>query len=500
MRLVSAVLGFVLRKLGLLAVTVLAMFLVYLLVQVLAPPLRQAVADRGRLDRVAAERATLEADLAELRREAEAGRQETVGRLETQVGAEIDRTRDDITRTQETVAAARTTAQDVCGRLGWAVDALSPGTPCEDAKNAVRATEESLATLETNLTRAQEDAAVIADPDLTTEEKLQRLGAGGDPVLQREIDNTESALNQKRAEEDSLLAARRSGAGYVVDQWSRSWRWLLAIGVLVLLMPPLLRTVSYFVLMPVVRRLQRPVALAAGTEQATTDLRTSPAERTLTVDLDDGEVLSARSEHVRPVQGRVRSRLLYDWGSPFISFAAGLYGLSRVTGEDGVVTSATLATPDDPSAYLMRIDFEDHPGLVMRPRHVVGVVGSPRLETRWRWGIQALARWQVRYVLFAGTGSLVVQGIGDVVATDPRGGSVRMEQNLVMGFDSRLVVTVDRTEVFWPYLWGRTPLVDDRFVGGEPLFWQKSTDQGSRNPIARTFDALFSAVGKVLGF
>ena len=24
-----------------------------------------------------------------------------------------------------------------------------------------------------------------------------------------------------------------------------------------------------------------------------------------------------------------------------------------------------------------------------------------------------------------------------------------------MGFDSRLVVTVNRTEVFWPYLWGR---------------------------------------------
>lgn len=140
----------------------------------------------------------------------------------------------------------------------------------------------------------------------------------------------------------------------------------------------------------------------------------------MTIQLGAGEVLSARSEHVRPVQGRVRSRLLYDWTSPFISFAAGLHGLSRITGdEDG--SSATLATPDDPDSYLMRIDFTDHPGVVMHPKHVVGVIGTPALETRWRWGIQSFATWQVRYILFAGTGSLIVQGSGDVVAENPQG-------------------------------------------------------------------------------
>ena len=298
----------------------------------------------------------------------------------------------------------------------------------------------------------------------------------------------------------SLQEARNSWVGRVVEQWSRSWRWLAGIALLVMVMPPFLRTVSYFLLMPMVKRMQKPVDLASGSEHATASLRTTAAQRTMTVDLGVGEVLSARSEHVRPVQGRIRSRLLYDWTSPFISFAAGLYGLSRVTGDEGALTSATLATPDDPNSYLMRIDFEDHPGVVMRPRHVVGVIGSPSLETTWRWGIQSLARWQVRYIMFAGSGSLMVQGSGDVVATNPRGGSTRIEQNLMMGFDSRLVVTVNRTEVFWPYLWGRTPLVDDEFFGDGPLFWQKSTTGGPRNPIAKTFDAIFSALGKLLGF
>lgn len=75
-----------------------------------------------------------------------------------------------------------------------------------------------------------------------------------------------------------------------------------------------------------------------------------------------------------------------------------------------------------------------------------------------------------------------------------------MEQNLLMGFDSRLTVGVNRTEVFVPYLRGKTPLVDDEFTGCHPFYWQKSSADGPSNPIARTFDALFSGLGKLFGF
>ena len=245
--------------------------------------------------------------------------------------------------------------------------------------------------------------------------------------------------------------------------------------------------------------MHKPIRLAAGSENAATSLCTTDAQRTLKIQLGVGEVLSARSEHVRPVQGNIRSSVLYDWTAPFVSFAAGLYGLSRITG-DAEGSSATLSTPADPDSYLMRIDFADHPGVVMHPKHVVGVIGTPELETRWRWGIQSFATWQVRYIMFTGTGSLIVQGTGDVVEANPGGRSTRIEQNLVMGFDSRLAVGVNRTEVFLPYLWGRTPLVDDEFTGPHPFFWQKSSADGPSNPVARTFGAFFSSLGKLLGF
>lgn len=501
MRLVSAVLGFLLRKLGLLGAMVLTLFLGYLVVHTLVPPLQDAVAERGRLQQVAEERAALEQELEQLQSASEGVQTDLIASLQARVEAEIAEAERDIAEKSAEVDRRLAEQDEACGTVEKVVDWVVPGpSACDAAERVLQEAQSARATLERNLDQARDDAAVLADSSLTNEEKLDRLGEGGDQsIVAREIDNTQAELDQKRAEEATLEAARGSVAGRVVDLWSESWRWLLGIALLILLLPPVLRTVNYFVLMPLVRRVHTPIHLADGADTGSASLSVAPAQRTLTVHLDPGEVMAARSEHVRPVQGKVRSGLLYDWSSPFISFAAGLYGLSRVTGVEGG-TAATLATPDDPDSYLMRIEFEDHPGLVMRPRHVVGVVGTPGLETRWRWGIQSLATWQVRYILFSGTGSLIVQGSGDVAATYPGGHPTRMDQHLVMGFDSRLTVGINRTEVFLPYLWRRTPLVDDEFSGDHPLFWQKSNAAGPTNPVAKAFDAIFSALGKVLGF
>ena len=498
MRLISAVLGFVLRKAGLVAAVVLSLFLGLLLVSALVPALREAESERERLAEVAQRRADLQDEVDELGNAYELAQTRATEALTSEVDAEVDAGAGRVSDQESEVADRR---GDLCGRLESLAEDVLPGpNPCKDAQEALDAAEEALATFEGNLAEARADAAVLADPSLTDEQKLERLGEDGTLAADaREIENAESELAQAEADETRLREAQGSWAGRVVDVWARSWRWLLWTALLLVLAPGLLRVVSYFVLMPLVTRAHRPIHLAEQSFEGTTVLRTSEAQRTLTVRLEDGEALSARSEHVRPVQGMVRSRLLYDWSAPFISFAAGLYGLSRITG-DGGATSATLATPDDPDSYLMRIDFADHPGVVMRPRHVVGVVGAPELQTRWRWGILSLATWQVRYILFSGTGSLIVQGTGGVIATDPGGRSTRMEQHLVMGFDSRLVVGVNRTEVFWPYLWGRTPLVDDEFTGSHPLLWQKSSGVRPSSPIAKVFDAFWSAIGKVLGF
>ena len=90
MRLVSAVLGFALRKAGSLLAVVLALFVGLLLVQAAVPAIKDAVTERDRLQEVAEERAALESDLTRLRADlAEAQREEVASRLES-IDAEVD--------------------------------------------------------------------------------------------------------------------------------------------------------------------------------------------------------------------------------------------------------------------------------------------------------------------------------------------------------------------------------------------------------------------------
>lgn len=485
MRLISAILGFVLKKAALVGVMVVAGFLTYLVFSQL-PDVQQAQKDLAELDRIRAEKAVLVRELDShvdsLTRTSAAAE----GKLERQV-FDLRSAADD------RVQAAKL----ACGLIAR-LERILPGRDrCKEAQEKAEAATVRLRAGEQKLAKAKERLAILGADNLSSAEKLARLRQ--DTAQTRELKQLEVREHRLAGVEGSRAGRFAKLTSWLAEQWAQAWKPLLWISLIVILVPPFWRTVSYFVLMPLVSRTQKPLQLSAGTGRAFATLQTGPAERTLPIRLSAGEVLSARSEYVRPVQGKVQSQILYDWRSPFISFAAGLYGLSRITGDEGG-TEATLATPDDPNSYLMRIDFEDHPGVVMHPKHVVGVLAAPELETRWRWGIQSLATWQVRYIMFAGTGSLIVQGSGDVVATTPGDNPTRMEQDLMMGFDARLTVGVNRTEVFWPYLWGKALLVDDEFTGRYPIFWQKSRTDEASNPLVKGFNAVFSALGKLLGF
>lgn len=515
MRLVAKVLGFVLSKAFLAGAMTVVLFLGYVAIG----ELQEAVKVQDQLEETVADRKAREKKLDTLRARYKESQSEAQNELieslaETAKGQLADGKQQvaDQKRKIERLEQAHNKACNVLG--GRPADALLPGRPCEDARQKVKAAKATLRYWQQKRENAERDAAILLDPELTNRQKLERLGEDpdqrGDPRIKKQIGDEESALATVKAKEREQAKAQDSWAGRLVNQWGESrdvllqqwsqvWLGLLAVVLLILLTPVILRTVAYFGLMPLISRAQKPLQLAAEPEHAAATLHASPAERTLPIRLSAGEVLSARSEDVRPVQGEVRSQLLYDWKAPFISYATGLHSLSRITGdEDG--TEATLAASDDPNSYLMRIDFKDHPGIVMRPKHVVGVMGTPELETRWRWGIQSLATWQVRYILFAGTGSLIVQGSGNVEATSPGHRATKMDQHLMMGFDSRLTARINRTEVFWPYLRGTAPLVDDEFTGPYLLFWQKSDSAGPSNPVVKAFNAVFSAFGKLLGF
>jgi hypothetical protein len=388
----------------------------------------------------------------------------------------------------------------VCRRLEERFKALS-----DRLEASAAALEAEAKTARASLEKLENELRILEDPALDDGEKLRRLGfddGTGSLSLatsRKRIETAQRDAAALRTELERLATLEASPMGVLVREWQSVRFTLLGIAVLVLALPYLQRVLNYFVLMPLVSRLGASLRLSE-TNAGTVTIGT--AQRSLALKLGTGEHASVRSEYARPVKGPVNSRLLYRLSAPFISYAAGLRLLTHVPANRDEPVELTLAAPEDPNAYLMRLDLESHPGFVIHPRHLVGVVGDLALETRWRlFSVHAWATWQLRYILFSGTGSLVVEGLGDVVATTPgESAPTKIEQKLVVGFDSRLFCTATRTEVFWPYLFGKTPLVDDGFRGKGPFLWQKSNTTRSRNPVARSFDALFSALGKLLGF
>lgn len=203
-----------------------------------------------------------------------------------------------------------------------------------------------------------------------------------------------------------------------------------------------------------------------------------------------------------------RTRFLFSWRSPLVSYASGLREMTEVRARDpgagaGARACVSLASAEDPHAHLLVLDLQDHPGVVLKPGVVVAVAGDIRMRSRWKLGsLHAWISGRLRHILFSGTGRVVVTGHGGVAWCDARD-PVVVEEALVLGADGRTAMETVRTETFWPYFRGRTSLFDYRFSHGQAFLRQTTAGpQGSlaRRGMTRTLEGILNGVGKLLGF
>lgn len=285
---------------------------------------------------------------------------------------------------------------------------------------------------------------------------------------------------------------------HAITRWGPTFSLIIGM---VLLGPFVWRCIAYFLLAPLARRAP-PIHLVP--ESAPGDASAAAPARSLQLRVPPGETF-----YFRPgcVQQRRDAATASKWArfpsSPLVTSAGKLFGLTRVRAESAARPATVVLSSADPDVYFTVLEMRDHPGFVLHPRHIVGLSRGIGVRTRWQiWRWHALLTGQFRYILFYGTGSLVLQGTGGVLADSGTDNPSKIEASAVAGFDSRASYATTRTEQWLAYVFGfgGVPLMDDQFAG--PFLFLREVSPGVRagNLIHRALGAVLSAIGKFLGF
>ena len=291
----------------------------------------------------------------------------------------------------------------------------------------------------------------------------------------------------------------------LTNAYQQTKRQILIVILLALAGPTAWKLFWYFGLAPLADR-SRPIRLHRGADPAGPALSTGPNEKACEIPLTPGTRLITRMEWVQqyPPTTSKRTRFLWKWKAPLISFVSGLvemteWSTTNMDGTDHVV----LASGIDPDRFIMRIDMTAHPGISLRPGCVIAVTDSVDVTTQWRlWSLHSWISGRLRHVIFRGTGAIFISGYGGVRPVAP-GDNYRIEEALVLGFERQVAFGTARTETFWPYYRNKTSLFDYRFTGDRHVFTQHALPaslRASGNPFMQAVNAVLNGVGKLIGF
>jgi hypothetical protein len=334
------------------------------------------------------------------------------------------------------------------------------------------------------------------------------------------ITQAEAALDRGGALVDgagAVLAAERAALSSQAERLDRAarrsptlraWKAVAAVLPTALLIlvtaisaPLLIKAALFFGLAPVAAR-RLPIRLLQTDRGEVSILSGSAVSQS--VALSPGEDLLVLPQGVQstPHHAAKRTRWLLSWSMPLSSLASGMVAMTefRLERPDTVLVSAT----GGPLMEIALIRLERGSAMVLRPRALRGLLQPStepvRIDRRWRLSLSAVLTLQLRYLIFHGPCTLVVQGARGV-RLEPAGPGRGMNQSATIGFSAGLDYRVSRSETFGAYLLGKQALFVDSFQGrsGFYLHEEMPGERLGGGQLAGGLRGLSDAVLKVLG-
>ena len=264
--------------------------------------------------------------------------------------------------------------------------------------------------------------------------------------------------------------------------------------------PVLVKALLYFIVAPAAGR-RRPVRLqpAEHGEAGGPGFRSAVSQR---ISLRRDETLLVVPEAIQssPQGGAKATQWLLNSSLPLSSLASGLIGLVRFRDLDGVVE---VTATGDPLAEIALVDLPRGSAMVVRPRALRGIIhplGQKVSVTRhWRFGLSAWLGLQLRYLVFHGPCTLIVQGSRGLRLEAAFGGRA-INRSAIVAFSAGLLFSSRRSEAFAAYLMGRQDLLNHSFEGSGYIVYEEMPRAGQRTGLwgrglAGLGDAALKAVG-----
>ncbi|MES2981890.1 MAG: hypothetical protein V4727_06225 [Verrucomicrobiota bacterium] len=325
-------------------------------------------------------------------------------------------------------------------------------------------------------------------------------GESEDEVMRRQL-----LLDEKQKQLSEIEQLRDAMDDLMQNQLKQLAFQAFLILLVLLLIPFLWKVTAFYLFAPIVQS-SKPIALGDGLAETEKISVTSshPAQR---LHLNQGEVLLTRVDYLQGSMGNFEksTKWLMDWHYPFSSLAAGLCILTKIQNAGEQAGDVTLSTQEDATEELAVVEIPAGVSLVFRPNFLIAVCypaeNPPRIRSKWVFRkLHAWVNLQFRYLIIDGPTQLVFSAQRGIQVENVSQSALgrRVNARLVVAFSPQLEYSPRRAETFVAYLWGKNALFDDYFQGSGTVIQQQVTG-GKRNPIARFWESIFGAIGKVFG-
>ncbi|MDA7911934.1 AIM24 family protein, partial [bacterium] len=308
---------------------------------------------------------------------------------------------------------------------------------------------------------------------------------------------TIKAQREELISEIAFLDGKTDWMLELIRAWNRFKSWIVSVLVVIVVAPLMWSLFVYYCVSWLATR-QRPMQLGSSGQGS---ISVSDPKTTFDVKLATNEKLYLQSELLtQHDQVDKSTAMFWSWKAIAVSIVSGLYACTRVWNRNATIGSITMS-PSDSDLEISEIVLEEDAELVVHIQYIVAIKGEIRVRAKWRFfSAHAWLTGQVRFLLFRGCGSIFIVAPRGVAGYTLKEQTQNFEQQITVGFDSRLQYSVRRTETFWPYLLGKASLFDDSFSGNGIVLRRNSSAGGKKNVVEKTLGPFFSIVGKLLGF